>query len=92
MVLPVKNSYSELAVVPPNTEDQAVPRMVFSVRLWKKGRGSALVSRSKTSARSEKDSFMITMRFTGVSVPAAFGSASQSSSVSSRMEARVSWE
>ena len=33
--------------------------MVFSVRLWKKGRGSVLVSRSKTSARSEKDSFMM---------------------------------
>ena len=90
MVLPVKNSYSELAVVPPKTEDQAVPRMVFSVRLWKKGKGSSLVSRSKTSARSEKDSFITTMMFTGVSAPAAFGSFSQSSSVSSRMEARVS--
>ena len=54
--------------------------------------GSSLVSRPKVSVRSEKDSFIMTIRLTGLCPPTAGPMASASPSVSARTASSASWE
>ena len=69
--LPVKNSNSTFAVPPPVTGEYIVPLIVFSVRLCKKGVGSALYG-TLYSEKSAKDSFIIAIICTGCGLLSEF--------------------
>ena len=55
--------------------------MVFSVRERRKGMASMLVSTPGSTDRSEKDSFMMTMTFTGRVVPSGSTTLTDTSSL-----------
>ena len=74
MVLPVRNSHSELAVFPPNTLETAMPRRADGMNSSRKGVTSRLVSKSPSTRRSAMDSIMTTTTF-GLSPAAALSSA-----------------
>ena len=86
MVFPVRNSYSLLQVLPPYTEEYAVPHTTspLSWREWRKGRLSweRVMFPSLVAAMSVKDSF-ITAMMVGSSWGSPTGSGSSSWDTSS---------